>query len=168
MSAKNRAYCFTLNNYSDSDVEEIKCWSNPKYLIVDKEVGKSGTPHLQGYVYWTNPRAFNSMKKLLPRAHWEIAKSCAADNKKYCSKDDDYFEIGEMPSQGKRTELNEVKDRIVEGAKVDDIIMENPTLGHQYGRTLDRIEDIAMRKRFREEMTEGLRLWIVTGKRFYL
>jgi len=38
---------------------------------------------------------------------------------------------------------------------VDEITLENPDMTHQYGRTLDRIEAIALRKKFRKWMTKG-------------
>lgn len=166
--SKNRGWIFVLNNYTEEEWLGIKDWPGSEeeitYLVCGKEVGpKCGTPHLQGYVRWKNARCFNSMKKLLPKAHWAPAKASDYDNLVYCSKDGDFFDYGQKPKQGKRTDLISIRDRILEGERVDDIIMEKPHLGHQYGRTMDRMEDITMRKKFRNVMTEGLWIWGDTG-----
>lgn len=166
---KARAWCFTLNNYSELDESNFVKWvfkkpKTPMYRIIGKEVGKSGTKHLQGYLYFKNPISFNTIKGLLPRAHIEVAKGTAEDNKKYCSKDGNILiEEGQMPSQGKRTDLIEIKDEILNGKKVDKIVLENPELYHQYGRTFNKIEDLAMRKKFRTEMTKGIWYFGPTG-----
>lgn len=94
---KSRAYCFTLNNYTDDHIaalKELAC----QYLIFGKEVAPStGTSHLQGYVYFENPRSFNSISRLFPW-HIEVAKGTALQNKEYCSKAGDFFEKGKQPS----------------------------------------------------------------------
>lgn len=46
-SLKCRNYCFTLNNYKEEDIEKL-LKSDVKYITFQKEVGDSGTPHLQG------------------------------------------------------------------------------------------------------------------------
>ena len=73
----------------------------------------------------------------------------------YCKKDCDFVEFGGNEGQGKRTDLNKLKAEIINGKSVDDICMDNPELVHQYGRTLDRIEAIALRKRYRTWFTDS-------------
>ncbi len=162
--SKKRLWCFTWNNYTDSDVESVKNWKCT-WLLFGKEVAPTtGTPHLQGVVYWPNARVIGGLKKLGAAIHWTACNGTADQNAVYCSKDaTDVFEKGTRPAQGERTDLNAIKDRIVEGERVDDIIMENPMMGHMYGRTFDRIEDINMRKLFRTEQTTGIWLWGPTG-----
>jgi len=158
--SKSRGYVFTLNNYTNEEYESLRDWKQVHYLIAGKEVGEQGTPHIQGYVLWDNARHFTAMQKLLPRAHWEKAKASALANYNYSTKEGgEFLEIGDRPSQGARTDLAEVRDRIEGGLRVDALAMENPVLVHQYGRTLDRIEDIVMRRVFRTEMTEAVWIW---------
>ena len=65
--------------------------------------------------------------------------------------------MGVKPAQGARADLKELKEEIVSGKRtVDEITMDDPMVYHQYGRTLHRIEDIALRKKFRTEMTKGI------------
>lgn len=75
----------------------------------------------------------------------------------------EFVEFGVLPKQGKRTDLDEIKDQIMNGKKVDDIALENPEMYHQYGRTLNKLEDIALRKRFRNWTTKGYWLYGGTG-----
>jgi len=98
---RSRAWCFTLNNYTADEeriVHEVDC----TYMVCGREVGELGTPHLQGYIYFKNARTENSVKNLLRRAHWEIARSDAETNATYCKKQGNYFESGLQPMSQKR------------------------------------------------------------------
>ena len=93
---RSRAYCFTLNNYSEE--EHSSLLSTPcSYLVVGKEVGAEGTPHLQGYIYFTLQKTLSSLKKINPRAHWEVAKGDSLQNYTYCTKEGDFQEVGTRP-----------------------------------------------------------------------
>ena len=85
MSRKNN-YCFTLNNYSPEEydyISQFKC----KYLIVGKEVGEEGTPHLQGFISFADGKTLNYLKKHLSnRAHFEEAVGTVEQNYLYCTK----------------------------------------------------------------------------------
>lgn len=167
-----RSFCITINNYSQAEWE--KCQTLGTYGCIAKEIGESGTPHIQGYFYFANKKTFNGLKKALPRAHIKVCDGTACQNRTYIfgpyTKDDKYkpandtaIEWGEMPKQGERVDLAKVKNEIENGKKVDEILMEDPYMYHQYGRTLSKIEDLMMRKKFRTEMTKGVWYWGKTG-----
>jgi len=121
MDKKSRSFCFTLNNYTDLEytaVQAIEC----RYLCVGKEVGEAGTPHLQGYIHFENPRSFKAVKKLLMRAHLEPAKGNPKQASDYCKKDGNYIEIGECPSQGTRTDLDNVREVISRTGRMADVV----------------------------------------------
>jgi len=115
--SKARSWCFTLNNYDDAAVEilaQLEC----KYIVYGKEKGDSGTPHLQGYVVFPNPIGFNSVKGKLPSGcHIEKARGSPKQASDYCKKDGDFVERGDCPSQGKRTDLQDVVDAINSGER---------------------------------------------------
>lgn len=94
--ARSRNFCFTLNNYTAEEVEAVKVWECA-YLIFGKEVGESGTPHLQGYVSFPNAKTLAALKKYSARAHWEIARGTPKQASEYCEKDGDVFETGTRP-----------------------------------------------------------------------
>lgn len=77
-------WCFTLNNYTCEELNEVSSkvpLLGAKY-IVGHEIGKKGTPHLQGYIYFK--------KKCRPKSHfktdriyWEKTKGKIIDQN-YC------------------------------------------------------------------------------------
>lgn len=118
---RSRNFCFTLNNFDENEIElisNLKC----KYCIFGKEKGENGTPHLQGYIMFNNARSFNSVKKLIPRAHIEVAKGSPYSNFEYCSKDNNFIEIGNRPKgQGKRSDIDNIKDLVKSGCNETDL-----------------------------------------------
>lgn len=83
---RSRGWCFTINNYDEKDIQSIQQIEGCNYLF-QEEKGEKGTPHLQGMLYFENPRTFKSIKKMLPTAHIEKMKNKIASIK-YCSKSD--------------------------------------------------------------------------------
>jgi hypothetical protein len=109
MPSLKKAYCFTLNNYTPEEYTKI-CkhgQDDANYCIIGKEVGESGTPHLQGYIIFTRPYRFSTIKdRYLSRCHIEVAAGNADSNRAYCSKSGDFVEFGTKPkSLNTRAEL---------------------------------------------------------------
>lgn len=80
-------WCFTLNNYNDTEYDEIIniCTKNQWEYGIGKE-GASKTPHLQGWI--------SSKKRIRPmetiknkRIHWEKCKGSKDQNIEYCKKE---------------------------------------------------------------------------------
>lgn len=76
VATRSRNYVFTLNNYTEVEVQALKeSMELHKYIFLcwGIEVGESGTPHLQGYVENKNARTILAMKKDkgFARAHFE-------------------------------------------------------------------------------------------------
>lgn len=81
-----RAWCFTWNNYTSSDVKYLlEKLSRDKYLF-GEETGTAGTPHLQGVVRFTNARSFEQCRKIFKNNHIEKCSNWSA-SLNYCSKD---------------------------------------------------------------------------------
>jgi len=93
MSKGSRNYVFTQNNYESTKmVDEIEC----KYCIYGKEVGESGTPHLQGFISFKDAKTKTAVIKLMPGCHIDIAKTIH-EAIEYCKKDGDFTERGIPP-----------------------------------------------------------------------
>jgi len=138
-----------------------------KYLGYGAETcPKTGRKHWQGCVYFYDKVSIKMAQKLLHigNSHMENIMITSTENcVEYCKKEGNHKEFGEMPKQGKRNDLEVLRTEIVEGRTVDNIIMEHPMIYHQYGRTIEKIADIVLRKKYRTEMTKGIWYWGKTG-----
>lgn len=130
----SRGWIIVVNNPTDDDLNHLKLVSQQAdYMIVGDEVGdKEGTPHYQGYAYWKDKKTFKAIKKLVPRAHLEIANGSPEQNQSYCSKQKILFETGECPKQGKRTDIDGLRQLLKDKPKMRDITEE--TLNPQHVR----------------------------------
>lgn len=98
---RSRGWCFTLNNYSSEDYEFAKdvVSRSCRYLVVGKEEAPTtGTPHLQGYIYFDNGKSLAAVRRIFPRAHFLAARGDAKANREYCSKGGEFFEHGTCPA----------------------------------------------------------------------
>lgn len=150
------------HDFENDEIDE----NQAKFLIYGKEkCPKTGKFHYQGFVYFYEKCSIRKAKKYLNinKGWFQYAFGSITQNVAYCSKDGDVKVFGEQPKQGKRKDLIELADEIKSGLKVDEIVMERPMMYHQYGRTLQKIEDLAMRKVYRTEMTKGIWYYGKTG-----
>lgn len=165
-NTKHRAYFFTINNIDEAQ-ERLFREHDHKYYVYQIEQGESGTVHLQGMMYFGNPRVWGPLKTLFPLAHIEACKDVQACIK-YCTKEKTRvrgpYEGGVMPEQGKRCDLHELHEKIKSGEKVLNIRQDNPIHYHQYGRTLNQLESDAYNMNIRNSMTEGVWIFGSTGK----
>lgn len=169
---KSARFCFTKNNYSDVDVSRLsdaEILRDLKYVCFGKEVGASGTPHLQGYL------EFHHNMKLRISAcqrriqdfglfgfHVEIARGTAQQNIDYCSKDGDFTEVGERPKgQGFRSDLQAVTNAINEGDTMIDLIEKFPVQVIKFQRGIEFL--IATKQPRRFFKTEVWWLWGPSG-----
>lgn len=119
VKARVRAFCFTVNNYK----EEPEFDGDYRYLIFGREKAPgTGTPHLQGYVYFKSPKSLRAAAAYFPGGHLEIAKGGPNSNIEYCSKDGDFQSYGTAPveSQDKGTMEKDRWTRIVSLARLHD------------------------------------------------
>lgn len=84
-------WCITLNNYSEIEYRSIDQQIIPlcKEYVVGKEIGESGTPHLQCVFLFKKRIRLSAIKKIVPRAHIE---TCKFYNESiiYCKKDGNF------------------------------------------------------------------------------
>lgn len=107
--AQSSRWVFTLNNYEEADVDRL-LELDTKYIVIGKETGDSGTPHLQGFVIFRSAKRFAAVKALISdRAHLEPARGTSPQAAEYCKKDGDFSEQGECPTAGKRSDWDEVR-----------------------------------------------------------
>jgi len=130
---RNACWVYTLNNYTDEQEAYYRSLhlANKQvvYHVFGKEVGKKGTRHLQGFIVFTNTKLMSTVKNVLVgNPHLESARGTNQEASTYCKKDGKVFEYGELPAdklQGKRNDLDEVKEKLDGGATLTDIAREN-------------------------------------------
>ncbi|UNY50594.1 replication associated protein [Chifec virus UA13_1727] len=163
-----RRFCFTLNNYSDEDVEKCKSFitTKCKYGIFGKEVAPtSGTPHLQGFCSLNKPMRFSAIKKSLNNSiHLEKANGSDEQNQKYCSKSGEVFEAGDPCRQGKRTDLETMVASIQAGTKsITEVASKFPTTYIKYYRGIESYLRLVHPITPRKEKTWVYYYWGPTG-----
>jgi len=139
----NYAYTFTVNNWVPEDDTKLQEWaaSKCKYMIYGKEVGESGTPHLQGFARMKNQiNAKNFIKKAFVTApHLEVPKGTDHHNKTYCSKESVAFEFGEPSFMGQRKDIEGICAEIKKKRKMEEIVMENPEIFVKFHRGFEYV-----------------------------
>lgn len=143
--SRARHWCFTLNNYTDTDIMKLKIYAEEKcrYMVFGKEKGEKGTIHLQGYLQLSKATAGQTIKnqsKLL-RLWMTPANGQGTSARDYCLKEDkDAYQFGNFidhaatASRANAKKGNaastamwkDLKDRIFAGATEKHILDSHP------------------------------------------
>lgn len=123
MRARNRNWCFTINNFDETEeglvIDLGDDQLNPEInrVIAEHEHLEEGTPHIQGYVSFYFPKLGEYVKNLLGgRAHVEPARGGWKQNVEYCTKEN-------LIIVSKNCEINEINP--LNTTKVSPLILEN-------------------------------------------
>lgn len=153
-SARARLWCFTRNQRDDEDELPAPWTELPKgasWLYFSQE--QAARTHYQGAVYFSNAKTLSAVVKLLGAGgiHVERAFGTAEQSKAYCSKAPvrGPWELGEMPVQGRRTDLDAACDA-VQKRGYEEAFMEHPSICAKYSRGLKEL-DFICRKRARNQ-----------------
>ncbi|GIX87261.1 ATP-dependent helicase Rep [Caerostris extrusa] len=80
-----KRWCFTINNPHVNDHPSIWLHGHENYGF-QYEIGENNTPHVQGFVCFTERRSLQQVKQLHGTSHWETMKGSIKQNIEYCSK----------------------------------------------------------------------------------
>ncbi|AMB42962.1 putative Rep protein [Circovirus-like genome DCCV-5] len=101
---RTRRIVFTYNNYPPeyNDDAALNAWLDSLgalYCIAGREVAPgTGTPHLQGYAQYVNPKSITAFRRLFMGCHVEPARGTGSQSRTYCSKDGSFCERGIPPT----------------------------------------------------------------------
>lgn len=165
LNKRTRAWTFT-------DFQ-LKVWNTLPpgtcYLVYQTETCPTTKKvHNQGYIYFQNARTGKSLQKLFdnPTMHIAPAIGTPQQNRTYCTKEETrtglIVELGTIPSQGKRTDLEELATRILEGTSLDAIIADSPAAYVQYSRGLERLAFRSSAKR--SKIFRGMSVNVLYGQ----
>jgi len=143
--SRAKHWCFTLNNYTFEDVDRITNNATAfDYIVFGKEIGDSGTPHLQGFVSFPNRVRRKLCIEKIGQAHFTIARHI--DNSiKYCKKDGEFYEFG-TPKAGAaasqrnlmQVRLKDMKQRIKDKHNRDDLFESDPVTYVIYSKWIEQ------------------------------
>lgn len=133
----------------------FKDWPGVTYFIYGEEIcPTTKRKHLQFYCEFRSSKRGTAIKKRYPKLRLEERKGSQKNNQTYCKKDGKFVEWGTPNAQGTRVDLKALVTQVLAGTTtVEDVLVDQPMMYHQYGRTLRAAEDRFFRSTFRTEMT---------------
>lgn len=137
-----------------------------KYAVCQPEIcPETGKKHTQGYIYFCKTQRLTGVKKVLSTAHWSYARGTAEENKKYCTKEESQagepFEIGTLPKQGKRSDLDKVVEVIKSTGSVTAVAQYCPGEFIKFHKGIEKLVGVLNSKR--NWKTKVYWLWGKTG-----
>lgn len=149
-----RNYCFTYNNYP-TDLEPLNLIFAEycTYCIYGREVGESGTPHLQGYFQLKKKERIRGVIGKFPGMHLAVAKGGYQANVEYCSKEGQIFVLGVPSSSGKREGLSEACEIIRAQRPLNEVAQTCPVVYVKYYRGLEALSSaLAATRNFKTQV----------------
>lgn len=173
-----RNVCFTGYDEREMKAALDTARTNPdvKYWIYQvEECPNTQRRHLQGYIEFSKQLGMNQIKALLGSrsVHLEKRRGTAKQAADYCRKEDSRlegpWEHGTISGQGKRTDLDHVREMIKEGASMLAIADEHFGSYCRYEKSFDNYRDMLERKK-QKKVPEVHVLWgdAGTGKTRYV
>lgn len=157
MSRSDR-WCFTLNNPTN-ELNDL-LWLQPTengilYACVGREVAPTtGTTHWQGYLRFDVRKRLAQLQRIIPGAHYEVARGTEQENRVYCTKDGAFVEFGQFNAdagkKGRRTDLEDIATKIASGSGAMEIAEAHPSDYIRYHSGIDRLISLS---RFRNSQT---------------
>ncbi len=167
---QGRNWLFTINNPA-GDGDDPAHWSRDriKYCVWQLEIApETGTEHIQGYIMLSSNARLSYLKNTFnARAHWERRRGTHQEADDYCSKEDTRKEgtetqrFGEPPARGRRTDLEDVKKFIDEGASRKEVADEHFGTWCKYYKAFDAYRKLNTETRTWH--TRCLVLWGISG-----
>lgn len=137
MARPAKTWDLTLNNYTDADITLLNTWTTEvRRMVVSREIGERGTPHLQGRITFARAYRLAGLKKLHDRAHWEPTLA-TADSLYPMKAGSDVIINVDTRKQGTRNDLHEIADAIKAGATKHDLWQTHTTTMIRYHRGVD-------------------------------
>lgn len=110
--SRAKHWVFTINNWSAEDDERLRRLANVvPYIVFGYETGESGTPHLQGYVCFSQRLRLQQAKRFVGEtAHLEVKRGTPKQASEYCKKDGLYFEFGSLPEEERGCQFTRIRE----------------------------------------------------------
>lgn len=170
---QGRKVLFTINNPQnyqithDTIISKISSLKSLKYACISDEIGgKGGTYHTHIFVYWENPKNFNTLRKLFDEhAHIDFCVGTCKQNRDYVFKEGKWedtekgntkvpcmqIEYGELPEEQTCPEpmLELLYELIKDGHSNAEILEQHPEYLKEI-TTMDRVRLTILQERYKE------------------
>ena len=165
-----RRVFLTWNNWKEDFNGNIEVFDYFKKLahvrafIIAFEIGKKGTEHLQAVIFFDEQKRFNTLRSYFKNNHIEQVIS-AKGSIEYVKKTDNFITYGELPinTQGKRTDLEDFKNAIIEGA-TDLELLENYTSQYmRYEKLIGKIRQLHNQEYYSVNNRDNLKVIYIGG-----
>jgi len=162
VAKQTAGWVFTIYDYDDNTKIYLKKLPYRFLCFGDEICPKTNRPHLQGYILFEKKRRFNGVQNILPvGAHIEAAGGTAEDNAFYTSKEGKWFMDGVPPEQGKRNDINSVKEIIDAGGQLVDCFERAFGTTCRFHKAFEKY--IQLKSKHRDGGAEVIWLWGPTG-----
>lgn len=158
---KSRSWFLTLNNPTEDDINELEL-DDWRYLTY--QIEQVSTQHYHALVYYENARSWKSMKDkypkckiLLPKRFEWVKRYVTKEESRVCGP----WEYGVPPEPGRRTDLESLGHRILDGDSPLDIAVDNPGHYIRYFRGLQELSNVLLKDR--TEPPKVIWLWGKSG-----
>jgi len=95
----------------DNCIEKALSLKGLEYACASMEIGaKEQTPHIHMFVYYKNPKAWDTMRNLVPNGNWDCCRGTCKQNREYVFKLGKWIatEKGTTPVEGMQKEYGEL------------------------------------------------------------
>lgn len=190
--AQSKYWCFTYNNYVLEQIpilEQTLRNAGATYYVFGREVGESGTRHLQGYIEFSKRLRLSQLKSLIPipSIHYELRRGNAVQASDYCKKEDvEPIEWGSISvcRRGQRSDLEALHEALQARTSILDISDEHFNSFIRYRRSINAYRSLHSPQRnwvcsvivywgrtgtgkTRSVMENATNLWIYPGKEWF-
>src|SRR5271169_6377734 len=122
---------FQLDDVMEHPIINPETWKDMRYCVFQLErCPRTSRLHYQGYVQFLERKRLRALKQFDGVANWGNCDGTADENRAYCTKEDTRmkgpWEFGTMTSQGRRKDLEEIRELIDNGA-TDQQLGSDPT-----------------------------------------
>lgn len=154
MKQRSSTWCFTIPNYHENNFDFGIFDNMPCYWIIGyEECPTTKTPHIQGYCYFKNNITGSRLIKYIGKYHIEPAKGNFKQNFAYCSKDGCYLTSVDFgytykpPEQGKRNDLEHIKEMVEQKKTLEEILDEHPSTFIRYYKGIEKAISVKQKHR---------------------
>lgn len=154
----SKSWVYTLNNYTQQDETQLQALAC-SYHRYGREVGDSGTPHLQGIITFKQATRLTALKKIHNKIHWERCISAEA-SLNYVTKDQNFWEVDNR-KQGKRTDIEEVIETLKKKS-VRETALEHPLEYVKFHSGIEKLKSLMSQEK-RKTRPEVFWLYGPTG-----